>query len=447
MRATAVLCIVFAFGTLFVLNTFVTSPASQAEAEQYFSQAVVERGLQYSREAKLLSWCGIGLQLALLTALVCTTWARRLTDWCDRRTGQRWPLTLLMVAGVYMVLSQFLSLPLGLARLELARVWNMSTSSTAQWLEDWSKGLALYVGQGAVTLLGLYGLMHLLPRWWWLVAALLGTALGVLYAFLLPEVILPLFNQFAPLNDPYLRERVRVLASKAEVPVSEVLVMDASTRGRHTNAFFIGFGSSRRIVLYDTLLRSHSGISPESTAGALGSLGLGAGSLTASSGLAAARSEGYEEIETIIAHELGHWRYHHIVKGIALASAGGLMGLFLLSRVLCWAVGRKPFLLRSPADPAGLPLVLLLLMLALWVTMPLQNGISRYFENQADQTALELSQNPAAFIEAEKRLALDNLSNVAPTPFNVWMFATHPPTVDRIRMAEQWRQRHGAAPR
>jgi STE24 endopeptidase len=284
--------------------------------------------------------------------------------------------------------------------------------------------------------------MHLVPRWWWLLAALVGTTLGVLYAFLMPEIILPLFNKFTPLDDPYLRERVRVLAGKAEVPVAEVLVMDASTRGRHTNAFFIGFGSTRRIVLYDTLLRAHSGISPESTASTLGVLGFGPGPLTAPSQLAAARSEGDAEIETILGHEMGHWRHHHILKGIALASAAGLVGLFFLSRVLRWAVGRKPFLLRSPTDPAGLPLILLLFMLALWVTMPLQNGISRYFENQADETALELSQNPAAFIAAEKRLALDNVSNVAPTPFNVWMFATHPPTVDRIQMAEEWeRQR------
>jgi STE24 endopeptidase len=442
MRSTAIICLVLAFGTLFVLNTLVTSPSSRAEAEQYFSPAVVERGLQYSQEAKLLTWCGIGFQLALLTALVSTNWARRLTDWCNLWTGQRWPLTLLMVAGVYTVLSQLLSLPIGLARLELARAWNMTTSSTALWLSDWAKGLALYACQGTVVLLGLYGLMYLFPRWWWLVAALLGTVLGILYAYLMPEIILPLFNKFTPLEDPYLRERVRVLASKAEVPLSDVLVMDASTRGRHTNAFFIGFDSSRRIVLYDTLLRSHSGISAESLASAVGSLAGGPGALTASSQLAAAQSEGYEEVESIIGHELGHWRYHHIVKGIALASAGGFVGLFLLSCVLRWAVDRKPFLLRSPTDPAGLPLVLLLFMLALWVTMPMQNGISRHFERQADETALELAQNPAAFIEAEKRLALDNVSNVAPTPFNVWMFGTHPPTVDRIQMAQEWQKQH-----
>src|SRR5580704_12448537 len=101
---TAALCLLLAFGTLFVLNALVPSPASQARAEQYFSPAAVERGLQYSHQARLLSWCGIGFQLALLTALVCTSWGRRLTDWCDRWTGHRWLLTLLMVGAVYLLL-------------------------------------------------------------------------------------------------------------------------------------------------------------------------------------------------------------------------------------------------------------------------------------------------------------------------------------------------------
>jgi STE24 endopeptidase len=441
MRA-AVVCLVLAFATLFVLNAFVTSPSSQARAERYFSPAVVERGLRYSREARLLSWCGIGFQLALLTALVSTNWARRLTDWCDRRTGRRWLLTLVMVATICFVLSELLLLPVGLARLELARAWNMTERGTDAWLMDWGKGLAVSACEGAVVLLVLYGLMYFFPRRWWVLAAAAGTTLGIAYAFVMPEIIQPLFNCFTPLDDPYLRERVRLLASAADVSVSEVLVMDASTRGRHTNAYFVGFGSSRRIVLYDTLLRSHSGISPGSSASALGSLATGPGTLTAPSQLAAARFEGYEEIETILAHELGHWSHHHIVKGIALSAAAGFVGLFVLSRVLRWAVGRKPFMLTGPTDPAGLPLIMLLLMLATWLTMPLQNGISRYFERQADEMAIALSHNPQAFIEAEKRLALDNISNVAPTPFNVWMFSTHPPTVERIQMAEEWEKQH-----
>jgi STE24 endopeptidase len=103
-------------------------------------------------------------------------------------------------------------------------------------------------------------------------------------------------------------------------------------------------------------------------------------------------------------------------------------------------VNRRPFCLHSPTDPAGLPLLLLLLTLGHWLAMPVQNAVSRAFERQADEAALELAGKPDAFIAGELRLARDNLSNVAPTPFNVWMFSTHPPAVERIEMAEQWKR-------
>lgn len=439
---TAVGCVLAAFVAVFVLNVFVTSEASVQRAEQYFSPAEIYRAQEYARQRNLLTWCGLGLNLALLTSLVCTRLSRRLTDFFDRLTGRRWLLTLLLIGATYFVVNELLMLPLGLVRLEQARAWGMTNQGMAAWLGDRAKGWGLGAAQGAIVLLGLYGLMWLFPRFWWLLAALGGAALGVLYAWLMPVVITPMFNTFTPLDDAYLKGRVQVLAEKAKVPVDEVLVMDASAQGRHTNAYFIGFGSTRRVVLYDTLLKSHSGLRPETVASAVGMLGAGQGTgpLLAASEAVAAHKEGEDEIESILAHELGHWQHNHIVKGLALACAGGLLGLFLLSRILRWAVGRKPFLLKNPADPAGLPLLLLLLMLGNWLVMPLQNSISREFERQADRASLELARHPGAFIAAEERLARDNLSNVAPLPFNVWMFSSHPPAVERIEMAEKWRR-------
>jgi STE24 endopeptidase len=440
---TAVVCLVLAFAALFVLNVLVSSSASVEQAEQYFQRAEIERGLQYSHERKLLTWCGVGLHLALLTSLVCTSWSRRLTDWFDRLTGRRWLLTLLLVGGTYFLLNELLSLPLGLAGLKIAQNWHMTEQSVGAWLIDHAKGLGVAAVQSAIVVLGLYGLMRVFPRYWWLLAQAVGTVLLIVYIWLMPIVILPLFNQFTPLDDPYLQQRVLVLADKAQVPVDEVLVMDASSRGRHTNAYFVGFGSTRRVVLYDTLLKSHSGVQPESVASTVGLLanGPGGGPWLAASQAVAARKEGTDEIESVLAHEMGHWRHHHIVKGIALVSVAGVLGWWLLSRILLWAVHRRPFCLNSPSDPAGLPLILLLMMLGNWLTMPVQNAISRAFERQADQTSLEVAGQPGAFIAAEERLARDNLSNVAPTPFNVWMFSTHPPPVERIRMAEEWQKR------
>lgn len=433
--------VAFFFVAIAAINLLGTSQTSRERALRYFTPAEVDRGLEISTESKALTWIGIGLQLALLSALVCTPWSRRLTDRLARLTGGRWPLTLLLVLLVYLVLREALALPVGLAHLELSRAWKMSTQSTPAWLVDRAKGFGLGAAQYAVVVLGLYALMHWSPRRWWLAASLAGAALGVLYAFLMPEWIQPLFNTFEPLDDPYLRQRVQVLAKRADVPVDQVLVMDASSRGRHTNAYFVGFGASRRVVLYDTLLQSHSGVEPATAVGWVGLLGTPSGPWLSASNALAARTRGADEIETVLAHEFGHWRHDHISKGIALGAVGGLFGLWLLNLALRWAVGRSPFLLREVADPAGLPLALLLVWLGQWAVLPVANGISRHFERQADADSLELAGKPEAFIEAEKRLARDNLSNVAPTPFNAWFFATHPPTVERIEMAEEWRKR------
>jgi STE24 endopeptidase len=190
--------------------------------------------------------------------------------------------------------------------------------------------------------------------------------------------------------------------------VQDVLVMDASRQGEHTNAYFTGFGPTRRIVLYDTLLKKHSP----------------------------------DEVASILAHELGHWTHHHIVKGICLGMLGTLVGLLLLDRLLRRFMSRAPWRLSSLADPAGLPLILLLAYLGSWLARPAENAVSRYFERQADATSLELAGRPQVFISAEKKLAQDNVGNVAPSPWNIWLFATHPSALERIGMAEDWRSTH-----
>jgi STE24 endopeptidase len=143
-----------------------------------------------------------------------------------------------------------------------------------------------------------------------------------------------------------------------------------------------------------------------------------------------------DETLSILGHEMGHWRRHHIVKGIALGACGALLGFFVLSRILEWAAADGRFGFRSAADPAGFPMVLLLAALGGFVALPVQNVVSRAFEREADRDALRLYGHPEVFIEAEKRLARDNIANVAPSDLNLFLFASHPPTLERIAMAE-----------
>jgi STE24 endopeptidase len=430
---------------VFVLTTFFPSPEAELQARAYgFSEKEIEQGFRYAVERKLIFWSSTAVWLTFLTVLVFTGGGRRLADLGGRLTGHRWFLTVLLVGAVLFLAQTLLQLPFGLVSLEQQRAWGMTDRSVGDWLEEFGKAVAVAACTGAVALAGFYLLLRLFPRRWWLLATLGGTALGVAYAFLMPVLIDPLFHHFRPLEDPELRRRVLALAERAGVPVQEVLVMDASRQGKHSNAYFTGFGPTRRIVLYDTLLKPEPPVLDAAAVGA-GAAPLGTGPLSEAGALVGEEvleSRHVAEIESILGHEMGHWRHNHIVKGIALAALGCCFGLFLLARILKWAVGRRPFLLRRPADPAGWPLILLLLEVGTWLALPVQNAVSRHFESQADAAALELAGQPDAFIRAERRLVRDNIGNLAPAPFSVWLFASHPPVLDRIRMAEEWRQRH-----
>lgn len=431
-----VLAIVFVYLVLFFVTSFASSDTTRTEARQYFDEELIQRGLRYAHERRLLGWAQTGLQLVFLLSVIVTGFARRWTDWCARWMGGRWYLGLLLVGVSVYLAEQLLALPLRLVRLEQARAWGMTQRGTLDWLLDHAKSLGVVLVVGTMVLSGLYLLIRWLPRWWWLPAGVAGALFGIFCAFVMPLVIDPLFNTFTPLTDQTLQERFRALAARAGVSVEEVLVMDASRQSKHSNAYFTGFGSTRRIVVYDTLLQPYAAASASSVARIVATAPASPSTVAV---VYHEHGQAADEIESILAHEIGHWQHDHVVKGIALATVGALIGLFVLSCILRWCVNRAPFRLRHPADPAGLPLLLLLLLLGSWISMPIQNGISRHFERQADAAGLDLAGRADAFIGAEKRLCRDNLSNVAPTPFNVWMFSTHPSALERIKNTQEWK--------
>jgi STE24 endopeptidase len=197
---------------------------------------------------------------------------------------------------------------------------------------------------------------------------------------------------------------VRALAAKAGLPVDEVLEADASRRTTKANAYFTGLGRTKRIVLYDTLVKS----APP------------------------------DEVRMVVAHEMGHWRHQHIWKGLALGAAAGFLGWGAAAWVLGWAVGRQAFRLAGPSDLAGLALVALVLLTLEAVTLPIQTAISRAFEREADRASLELTEDPAAFIRGEVTLARTNLADLTPPRPIVWLLYTHPPVLERIAAAESY---------
>lgn len=251
---------------------------------------------------------------------------------------------------------------------------------------------------GGVAAVAFFGVVRWQPRSWWLLGWGVFTALTAALTFLWPLIVAPLFNKFTPVEEGPLRSRVLDLAREAGVDVGEVFVIDASRRSTIENAYVAGLGSSKRIVLYDTLVSS--------------------GDL--------------DETALIVAHELGHEVENHVVKNIALTSAGLLVGFGVLyalggaGGIWSWAGA------RGISDLRAIPLLLLFVLVANLLSLPVENTISRAHEARADEIAVELTQDVEAAVGVFRRLAFGNLADLRPAPIVVWALFSHPPIPERI---------------
>ena len=379
--------------------------ADEVPATAYFASDDVAKGKTYQAQ-RLEFWFGfLVLELAFWSALLFTPAGKRIAAWASRVSGGRHWLTAALVLTVSLVLVEIVNHPLALGSFLHRRAYGPATQSVASWHLD---RLLAAGGSVLITAAGLtvaYVLLRRTPRWWWLLSGVGGSALIVVGMFIYPIWIAPVFNEFEPLEDGPLREKIIALATRCDIDVESIYVMDASRRGSHTNAYFVGVGSSQRIVLYDNLIEEHSD----------------------------------EEVVAVLAHEIGHWKHRHVWRGIALASLGTFALLFIVSRVLRVVARRRAC---EEWDLALAPVVFLTILIGNTVSMPIQNDQSRRMERQADDEELALTGDPRLLISGMRKMALTNQSDVEPHPIVEWLFYSHPSTMNRIRraIAEERRQ-------
>jgi STE24 endopeptidase len=225
----------------------------------------------------------------------------------------------------------------------------------------------------------------------------------LLLSYLYPVVIAPLFNKFDPIEDEDLKTRIKNLMDHTGFRFGGLFKMDASVRSRHTNAYFTGIGKTKRIVLFDTLLNTHT----------------------------------HEEIASVLAHELGHMKKGHIRKQLIASILLSLVGFYLTSLVIAWPLLYDTFGFPQIVPFAGLFLMSLAAKPFAFFLTPIGSMISRRFERQADKFAYELTGTARPMIEALKRLAKDNLSNLHPHPLYAWFYYSHPPLVERVETLEK----------
>jgi STE24 endopeptidase len=290
--------------------------------------------------------------------------------------------------------------------------YGLSTQSLKGWLADQAKGGVLSLGIGLVAMEVMYYLLRAFPSIWWLLTGILFLFFIVVLANLAPLLIVPLFFKFRPLEDEELVSRLVSLAERVGTRVQGVFTIDLSAKTTAANAALMGLGNTRRIVLGDTLMAEYDA----------------------------------DEIETILAHELGHHVHGDIWRGIAVQTALTLTGLFLADRLLRWGVAYFAF--ESLADVAAFPLVAMAVGGLAVLAMPLANAYSRWREGLADQFSLEMTGKPQAFISSMTKLANQNLSEAEPEPWVELLLYSHPAVSKRIKAARGFQSSlaEGSAP-
>jgi STE24 endopeptidase len=310
-------------------------------------------------------------------------------------------LSVALYAAVFGAIYGLLDAPLSYySGFVLPHRYGLSVQTWRAWLWDRAKGAALGGILGLVLLEVMYALLRASPHWWWLWTALVMLFLTVILSNLSPILIFPLFYKFTPLDDEELVTRLTRLAERAGARVRGVYRFDMSSKTVEANAAVVGLGNTRRIILGDTLLANFSP----------------------------------DEIETVLAHELGHHVHGDLGKGILVQSALTLGGLWLASLILRWGVIAFGF--AGIADVAAMPLLALAMGVFGLVTMPLSNAYSRWRESMADRYALETTCKPQAFAAAMTRLADQNLSEADPERWVEVLLYSHPAISRRVAMAK-----------
>jgi STE24 endopeptidase len=368
--------------------------------------------LDPEKQVQARQYARIGRRLWLLDTLAGAVygmawlffgWAKALADWLRHYTIHDWLLVLGFIV-VFGGIAGLLELPLGYySGYILPHRFGQSNQDFKSWLVDQGKNFLIGAPLGLLALELVYLALRLTGGWWWLWAGAGMLVFTVLLANLAPVLIMPLFNKFVPLGDEHaeLAARLMKLADQAGTKVRGVYKYDMSKRTKAANAALTGLGSTRRIVLGDTLINEFSP----------------------------------DEIETVLAHELGHHVHKDIPVLLAFGTVMTLGGLYLASLVLHWAAGFFGF--AGPADIAGLPALGLVLGAFGLLTQPLDNAVSRWRESMADEYAIQSTGKKQAFASAFIRLANQNLGEVDPEKWVVFMFYDHPPLGERIRMASE----------
>jgi STE24 endopeptidase len=374
------------------------------DAQQYFTAFQLERAEDFRSVQRILGVAAIGVEFATLVVLVSRP-PRRLLDRLEAR-----PLLGGAAAGAGIsLLLVVVDLPIRAWMRERALDVGLATQAWPDWAVDVVKAAGIGAVTAAIGGLAAVALVRRFPRNWWAPGALLVIAYGVVTIWLYPILIDPIFNRFEKLKPGQLRSDVMQLADRAGVDVGEVFRVDASRRTSAANAYVIGLGHSKRVVLYDNLIEDFP----------------------------------RDEVRLVVAHELGHQKHNDLLRGLAWLALVAPAGTFL-TQALAERFGRSAHLgdPRARPGPSALPAIALAIGLTGFALGVASTALSRPVEATADSFALDLTRDPRDFIKFERRITIRNVGDPDPPGLYHVLFDTHPTTVERIGFGVAWREQH-----
>lgn len=399
-------CVAGAVVTVLLTVPFPVLPGAHPHVDvlRDFTPAQVSREQAYHAAVRPPAYLGLAVSLVVAGLLGLTRFGGRLVG----AMPGHWTVKVLLGSALVFVIGQLVTLPFDVQAERVLRRYGLSTQDWAGWTDDLLRGLGIKVVTTWLVLVTVLALARKWPASWWLPGAVTAAVFTMVASFAYPVVIEPAFNSFTPLPAGQLRTDLLALAHRDGVKVTDVLVADASKRTTALNAYVSGFGSTRRIVVYDTLLREASD----------------------------------QEVELVVAHELGHAKRKDVLHGTLIGAFGAAAGVIAVFLLLSWGGLLSRVGATSAGDPRVVPLVLFLAAATPLLLAPLTNLVSRHVEARADMHALDLTHDVPTYVASEKRLATTNLSDLDPNPLVYNLFFTHPSDPQRLALAREWQRLH-----
>lgn len=374
-------------------NAIATAPAATDSPE----------ARRYNRMRRWLGIADFFLGLLLVLVLLATGWNGTLRDLAMHGAYEHYTLAVFLYVVMLMLIGKLLGISLDYYGFRLERRYNLSNQKLRAWVWDETKGFLVGVVLASIVVEILYFIIREFPQHWWMIAWAAFLGLFVLMAQLAPVVLFPIFYKFEPLDNDELKSRLVGLSERAGTRVRGVYKWNLSEKSKKANAALTGLGNTRRIILADTLLENYSA----------------------------------DEIEAVLAHELGHHVHRHILKSIAVQAGITLVGFWAANWVLHYAVDRTHMFV-TVSDFANLPLLVLVSTVLSFFLLPALNAYSRYNERQADRYAFQSIRSVGPFISSMNKLADQNLAERSPSRWVEWFFQSHPAISRRVTAAEVW---------